>query len=162
VVIFFSFCKRELACYPLIYNPISTFPDEKALDYVKKAFYKSEVFGISVNSEILFNNNFRQSSDLLVWIQKWLTLLQDQHRNLDGTEVSQSMRTISPKYIPREWILVRAYTDAEKGDYTTLWKCQQIFERPYEEQMDYEDEFYRRAHSDVYACGGKGGLSFMT
>ena len=44
------------------------------------------------------------------------------------------MRAVSPKYVPREWMLVDAYKHAEKGDYSLLKELEVLFRTPYDEQ----------------------------
>lgn len=63
--------------------------------------------------------------------------------------VSAQMRLVSPKYVPREWMLVSAYTAAEGGDYAQLLALQQLFRRPFDEQPEHEAAFYRRAPDDL-------------
>ena len=69
------------------------------------------------------------------------------------------MRAANPKYIPREWMLVAAYTAAEAGDDAPVRELHELFRRPYDEQPDFEARFYRRADARAAATGGVG---FMT
>lgn len=55
---------------------------------------------------------------------------QQQHRQ----HVAARMRRASPKYVPREWMLVEAYTAAAKGDYSVVHRLQELFRKPYDEQ----------------------------
>ena len=69
------------------------------------------------------------------------------------------MKRISPKYVPREWMLEEAYSAAEKGDYTVLEKLSRLFSKPFEEQPEYEEAYYRRAPETAEAQGGIGFMS---
>jgi len=40
---------------------------------------------------------------------------------------------VSPKYVPREWMLVEAYERAEEGDYSELRRLEALFKDPYED-----------------------------
>jgi len=69
------------------------------------------------------------------------------------------MRRASPKYVPREWMLVEAYDKASHGDYTSVRELYQLFLRPYDEQPEYEQRYYRRAPKEALV---KGGVAFMS
>ena len=60
---------------------------------------------------------------------------QEQHRQQQHRQhVAARMRRASPKYVPREWMLVEAYTAAAKGDYSVVHRLQELFRKPYDEQ----------------------------
>ena len=69
------------------------------------------------------------------------------------------MRLVSPKYIPREWMLAEAYKGAEQGNHTAVHTLQRLFARPFDEQPEYEERYYRRTPQ---AQRQKGGISFMS
>ena len=58
---------------------------------------------------------------------------------------------------PREWMLVEAYSDAEKGDYSKVKDLYNLFRYPYDEQKKYEGKYYRKAPTETYLGVGKGG-----
>jgi uncharacterized protein YdiU (UPF0061 family) len=94
------------------------------------------------------------------WIREWLKLL---HLSIQTPlEVAEGMRKVSPKYVPREWMLVRAYTAARKGDYSVIHELENLFLNPYDEQNEMEDKYYRKAPSEVYHGIGLGGTAYMT
>eukprot|EP00041_Stephanoeca_diplocostata_P005821 m.69078 g.69078 ORF g.69078 m.69078 type:complete len:204 (+) comp16015_c1_seq7:1823-2434(+) len=72
---------------------------------------------------------------------------------------AQSMRLCNPKYVPREYLLVRAYSTAAKGDMHLVHELHALFEHPYDEQPDKECTYYRRAPSKALT---QGGTAFMT
>jgi uncharacterized protein YdiU (UPF0061 family) len=72
------------------------------------------------------------------------------------------MKLISPKYIPREWILVSAYDSLNNGDDSILKELQQLYKRPYEEQIEFEEKYYRKAKLEIIEGRGVGGVSYMT
>lgn len=94
-------------------------------------------------------------------LREWINILLNEE-NCSSMELinrSIQMRTVSPKYVPREWMLVEAYKSAENWNLEPLKKLQELFKRPYDEQPEYEREFYRKmstSHLD------KGGLTCMT
>ena len=65
----------------------------------------------------------------------------------------------NPRFVPREWLLVEAYTAAEKGDYAPLHTLHRVLQNPYDEQPEAPAHFYSRAPKDV---DEKGGVGFMS
>jgi len=145
---------RQLACYPELYltspGTFVGFPEdsEELLRPLIPAFY----------------DKLSKPSAIASWVRRWLSLVQIEQANtgIQGSEISQSMRRSSPKYVPREWMLVRAYSEAEKGNYNVIEQLQRLFEQPYDEQKEYENEYYRRAPDAVYVGLGQGGVAYMS
>ena len=73
--------------------------------------------------------------------------------------VSAAMRKVSPKYVPREWMLVDAYTAAHTGDIRLVHELHDLFMKPYEEQPEYEERYYRKAPAAACTRGGTGFMS---
>jgi len=94
---------------------------------------------------------------LASWLRSWLALLGKEGPG--GQESAALMRKASPKYVPREWMLIGAYTAAQGCDYSELERLQKLFLSPYEEQPEYEEMYFRRQDS---CLTGKGGVSYMT
>lgn len=76
----------------------------------------------------------------------------------DASAASAAMKQASPKYVPREWMLVDAYKNAEKkrertgngkeemeipGNYEPLRKLHQLLKTPYDEHPDDQNVYYR-------------------
>jgi len=75
-------------------------------------------------------------------------------------ERQAAMRAVSPKYIPREWMLAQAYTAAEKGDFSTLHELLDIFGSPFDEHSaDAAKKYYRKPPSDLEK---KAGLAYFS
>lgn len=91
----------------------------------------------------------------LAWLRRW--------RSLDGggTEEAraEAMRQLNPKYIPREWMLVEAYDAASRGDYSIMHGLYQLFLRPYDEQPEFHEKYFRLTPP---CYRGKGGVEIMT
>lgn len=84
-----------------------------------------------------------------------------------GVERAKSMRSVSPKYVPREWMLVAAYTAViECGDASLVHELQQVFAQPFAEHpegvKDCEAKYYRKAALEAVEGVGVGGTSFMS
>ena len=81
----------------------------------------------------------------------------------EGAEARQQiisrLRVVNPKYVPREWMLVEAYTKAAEGDYTVVHELYELFKNPYDEQPALEQRYYSRGAQDVVS---RGGVAYMT
>jgi uncharacterized protein YdiU (UPF0061 family) len=44
------------------------------------------------------------------------------------------MQRASPKFVPREWMLVRAYEAADAGDFGPVRELATLFARPYDDE----------------------------
>lgn len=96
-----------------------------------------------------------------VWLRVYLDALGP---DADRATVAATMRAVSPKYVPREWMLKAAYdaANATPPDYGPLKELHQLFTQPYAEQKDFEAKYYRRAPSSVYEGVGQGGVAYMS
>lgn len=92
------------------------------------------------------------------WLQHWLTALNLRGRSDKEKAVDRLCRS-NPKYVPREWMLVEAYEQAAHGDYKLVHELFELFLRPYDEQLKFEDRYYRRAPP---AALSKGGCAHMS
>lgn len=93
-------------------------------------------------------------------LERWITLLKQEGRT--ATQIEEQMRQASPKYIPREWMLVKAYEEADKGNFDPLKELLSVFEKPYDEQPEFEAKYYKKAPPETYAGQGLGGQDHMT
>lgn len=69
------------------------------------------------------------------------------------------MRRVSPKYIPREYLLVDAYTAAQKGDHSIVRALQELFRHPYDEQPFFGEKYYKPRPRGSHLQGGVGFMS---
>lgn len=93
------------------------------------------------------------------WLRDWRAALE-----LDGGPAGLAgtparLRAANPKYVLREWMLVRAYQEARKGDYRLVHELYRLSLRPYDEQPEFEERYFRRAPEEVR---NEGGVAFMT
>lgn len=89
------------------------------------------------------------------FVTEWLTALGDDH-----AAASARMARENPKFVPREWILVEAYTAAQKGDMSVLEDLFELFQDPYGEGSErHANTYYRLAPTEALR---KGGTAFMT
>jgi hypothetical protein len=67
--------------------------------------------------------------DLLLWLRKqWMPAVLSS--GVDAASATASMKQASPKYVPREWMLVEAYKAAAQGDYAPLRALHELFKTP--------------------------------
>jgi uncharacterized protein YdiU (UPF0061 family) len=98
-------------------------------------------------------------------LAEWLFLLQlEVSPGHTGADISAAMRRENPKYVPREWMLVDAYSAAAMGDYAPVHRLQKLFLDPYaleegEDESENSSAFYRKMPAEYL---GKGGVAVMT
>jgi hypothetical protein len=77
-----------------------------------------------------------------VWLRAWAGKVKAQEGG--GAAAAVQMRRTSPKYVPREWMLVEAYTKANSGDYSEVEALHTLFKQPFDEQEDMEAKYYKK------------------
>jgi len=121
--------------------------DEKLYEPLKDVFYKSL--------------SDREQQKWVKWIKRYTEMLSKSGKS--GDEIGKQMRKVSPKFIPREWMLVQAYTAADNEDYCLLEELQDLFQTPYDEHdEEMTSKYYKKAPMATYAGSGLGGTAFMT
>jgi|EP00945_MAST-04E_sp_MAST-4E-sp1_P005150 uncharacterized protein YdiU (UPF0061 family) len=99
------------------------------------------------------------------WLRDWLALVMATDGARSAEEASRMMNQASPKYVPREWMLVHAYLEAEKGNYGPVKELHVLFQDPYAEGPEPEgfaEKYYRKAPLETYEGVGLGGTAYMT
>ena len=65
------------------------------------------------------------------------------------------MKQINPKYTWREWMIVPAYEEAEKGNYYLIKELQSMLSNPYEEQsLEISQKYNRLKPREFFNSGG--------
>jgi uncharacterized protein YdiU (UPF0061 family) len=86
------------------------------------------------------------------WFEQWRLMITSAN-NQQG--LSQAMLKVNPKYTWREWLIVPAYEQASRGDYSLIHQIQDILNQPYEEQTQaIEDQYYRLRPNTYFYTGG--------
>jgi len=76
-----------------------------------------------------YSNSALAASDVSLWLQsQWIPAVTSS--GADAAAASSSMKQASPKYVPREWMLVSAYKAADAGDYAPLRTLHTLFKTP--------------------------------
>ena len=135
---FFNLMVISKADYTILFRTLSEIPDN--LDSLKDSFY------FPINDEL--NNRWE------VWLKKWQSILKKEG---NIKEKSASMKSLNPVYTWREWMVVPAYEEAEKGNYKKIKELQDVFSNPYVEQSPEIDQKYNRLKPSKYF--NYGGVS---
>ncbi|WP_414931139.1 protein adenylyltransferase SelO [Vibrio europaeus] len=88
------------------------------------------------------------------WLKSWRELLSSAgEKSLE--DVSRQMKQVNPKYTWREWLIVPAYEQAQKGDFSLIQELQSILANPYDEQSEeIEAKYYQLRPMEYFAAGG--------
>ena len=103
------------------------------------------------------NKYILHRSEWYTWIAEWLYLLEQDGRS--NKEISNQMFEVNPKYIPREWMLSKAYEDAKKGNYNTIKELHKLFLDPYDKMCTNNDKWYKLTPQELI---NKPGIGSMT
>ncbi len=137
----------------------------------------NELFNLMLISKVDFTIFFRKLSDIpediqllkdsfylsptaelekkwKIWLKKWQSCL---NKINDPKKISQSMKQVNPKYTWREWMIVPAYEEAERGNYKIIQELQSILSNPYEEQSFEISKKYNRLRPREFF--NNGGIS---
>ncbi|KZY39957.1 MULTISPECIES: YdiU family protein [unclassified Oleiphilus] len=122
--------------YTLFFRELSELPED--VSTLKKSFYKD----LSDEKEEAWSQ----------WLQTWRGLINIE----EGAEaLSLQMKRVNPKYTWREWLVVPAYQQAMKGDYTLVKELQDVLSKPYDEQtLEVKNKFYRLKPEVFFGAGG--------
>ncbi|MFT2112069.1 protein adenylyltransferase SelO [Marinomonas sp. 2405UD68-3] len=122
--------------YTLFFRELSHIPND--LSTFSKSFYKQP------NDELTLQ--WEQ------WLKDWLLLID---QSGERSNISEQMKSVNPKYTWREWLIVPAYQQAEKGNYALIKELQEVLTHPYDEQsQDIEEKYYKRRPSEFFRAGG--------
>lgn len=130
--------------YTIFFRELSNIPDE--ITQLEKSFYGSLK---DENIKSRWNN----------WLEIWKSLL-----NINNEESKQKltnqMKLTNPKYTLREWHLVKAYQEAQNGNYKPVDELQKIMTNPYNEQTkEIEKKYYAKKPTDFFGIAGISHVS---
>jgi uncharacterized protein YdiU (UPF0061 family) len=138
----FTLLWRQL-CYIVENDPT----DDKLYDFIDFCFYKELTD--------------KEKGNWTSWLKLWLTEIKKSGRDMN--DVAKHMKLVSPKFVPRESMLVSAYEAADKGDYSVINELQTLFETPYDEHIDdgMSNKYYMKP-KEASACSVSKGNSFIS
>ncbi|MCG8317218.1 MAG: protein adenylyltransferase SelO family protein [Pseudomonadales bacterium] len=85
------------------------------------------------------------------WLQKWKQLV-TKCKNIES--LSKQMKQTNPKYSWREWLVVPAYQQAAKGDFSLVRELQEVLTKPYEEQSSKVESQYYQLRPQAFSKAG--------
>ena len=122
--------------YTIFFRKLSDIPDN--LSFLKDCLYAP------IEEELTLRWDF--------WLRKWHQALK-KDGNINAK--SNSMKSINPRYTWREWIVLEAYEEAEKGNYNKIKELQDVFSKPYEKQsLEVEQKYNRLKPRKFFNFGG--------
>ena len=135
---FFNLMVISKADYTILFRKLSEIPDN--LDSLKDSFY------LPINDELKIRWE--------AWLKNWQSVL-IKESNIKAK--STSMKSFNPVYTWREWMVVPAYEEAEKGNYNKIKELQFVFSNPYKKNSTEIDQKYNRLKPSKYF--NYGGVS---
>lgn len=93
-------------------------------------------------------------SQWVTFLKRWIALIDKADGSNGRASAAKLIRSVSPKYVPREWMLKEAYTAAQTGKFPSHWQGDtgfhgalverlfELFKHPYDEQEAYEDVYF--------------------
>jgi uncharacterized protein YdiU (UPF0061 family) len=122
--------------YTIFFRELSHIPED--VSALKKSFYVKTSQQLDEQWE--------------AWLKSWRDLV---IKDGNLAEISASMKQTNPKYAWREWLIVPAYQQAMRGDYTLVRELQEVLSSPYDEQsQEVEDKYYRLKPRAFFNVGG--------
>jgi uncharacterized protein YdiU (UPF0061 family) len=92
------------------------------------------------------------------WLERWSVAMLGAGGSVDAA--AERMLRTNPKFVLREWMMVDAYSSAQRGEEAELLSLYSLIQRPYDEGSDHESSrFYRRAPDEALDAGGSAFMS---
>lgn len=131
--------------YTIFFRELSNIPS--SVEDIKISFYDAS------------NVNENLKSQWNKWLEKWRAKI-DNNLEDSSLKLSNKMKTVNPKYILREWHLVEAYKQAQKGNYELVKQLQKIMTNPYiENSKDIQREYYSKKPLTLFGIAGISHVS---
>ncbi|MDC0255634.1 protein adenylyltransferase SelO family protein [Bacteriovoracales bacterium] len=149
--------------WTIFWRKLSNIPKEGV--ELRDAFYDNTTGEKNVNSNAAFKF---AAEEWTKWLVQWHDVLKKENldssssANIDLETVSGKMKGVNPKYIPREWMLIKAYRDAsDLSDFKEIHTLQQLFDNdPYAEQTpEMEAKYYKKVDQNLCNLGGYSKMS---
>jgi serine/tyrosine/threonine adenylyltransferase len=94
------------------------------------------------------------------WLVRWKSTLESSSGGSWASAADHMLLRTNPKFVLREWMLVDAYTGAQRGEEAELLNLYKLIESPYDEGTEFEStRYYRRAPDEALATGGTAFMS---
>lgn len=131
--------------YTIFFRELSSIPAD--ISGIKKSFY-----GDAINNEKIL---IAWSE----WLKNWKSFINVTTPESRKT-LSEQMKLINPKYTLREWFLVPAYEEAQRGEYGLIRELQELMCDPYSEHSEeIQAKYYRKKPSELFNIAGVSHVS---
>ena len=131
--------------YTIFFRELSSVPDD--ISVLAKSFYGDSIYDKKI---------IKSWSE---WLQTWKSLINATTPE-SREKLSKEMKQINPKHTLREWFLVPAYKEAQKGNYTLIKELQEVMTDPYAEcSSEIEEKYYREKPSEFFEIAGISHIS---
>ena len=149
--------------WTIFWRKLSDIPKEGS--ELRDAFYDNTTGEKNANSHDAF---VFAAEEWTKWLIQWFDVLEKDNldhsssANLDLEAISRKMKRVNPKYVPREWMLIKAYKDAaDHNDFDEIHTLQQLFDNnPYAEQSSkMEAKYYKKTDQELRNLGGYSKMS---
>ncbi len=131
--------------YTIFFRELSAVPDN--ISGLKKSFYDN-----AINDEKIL---IAWSE----WLEKWKSLMNASTPE-SREKLSEKMKKVNPKYTLREWFLVPAYKEAQKGNYSLIDELQEVMTNPYAEQsLEIQEKYYKKKPRELFNIAGVSHVS---
>ncbi len=145
-----------------LFNELIKLMIETSVDYT---IFFHELSSLPTEIEPLTKSFYNENIDKALmarwseWLKKWQEAIKT--TSLEEREaLSKQMKSVNPKYTLREWFLVPAYQKATDGDYSLIYKLQEVMNSPYEEQSkEIEQMYYRKKPMELFDIAGVSYVS---
>jgi uncharacterized protein YdiU (UPF0061 family) len=128
----FELMELHKADFTLVWRQLTDIVNEYDNPYKEAAY--SDLFNYYLEN-CFYNSLSSQDKDRWInWLSNWIDLLKS--TKVDFKIVSVNMKKISPKFVPREWMLKIAYDKANAGDYSIVKELHSLFKNPYDEHSE--------------------------
>ncbi|MDD2698408.1 MAG: protein adenylyltransferase SelO family protein [Arcobacteraceae bacterium] len=139
--------------YTIFFRELSNIPND--ISTLIKSFYGDSIY----DEKIL--------KSWSLWLEMWRSLINDTNpiefnaTTLESKEkLSKKMKQVNPKYTLREWFLVPAYKEAQKGNYELIEELQEVMTDPYSENtMEIEEKYYKIKPYEFFEIAGISHIS---
>jgi uncharacterized protein YdiU (UPF0061 family) len=131
--------------YTIFFRELCKIPED--ISELEKSFYGSALY------------DEKMKNKWSTWLKKWNSLT-GADTEVSISNLSKEMKQVNPKYTLREWFLVPAYKEAEKGNYELVKELQEIMSDPYSEHsLDIQEKYYRKKPKQLFEVAGVSHVS---
>jgi len=147
----------------MLFNELMTLMIETSVDYT--IFFR-ELSSIPEDITPLAKSFYGEKSSDETLMKRWSQWLEQWLNSLDAATpkaretLSAQMKSVNPKYTLREWLLIPAYEQAYRGDYSLIHELLDVMTNPYAEQSEeIEQKYYRKKPTELFDIAGVSHVS---